>query len=92
MKLNFCCSTWLKRSETKESVGINRFSLLLFIVKEHIMQETNNTDRRLMSDEEIDENLEESFPASDPPSWNLGTNHAVSGTKTKTVQTTPSKQ
>jgi hypothetical protein len=26
---------------------------------------------------EIDENLEETFPASDPPSWTLGTDHGV---------------
>jgi len=28
-----------------------------------------------MSEAEIDQNLADTFPASDPPSWTLGTNH-----------------
>jgi hypothetical protein len=31
------------------------------------MQKPNNYDKNTMSEDEIDENLEESFPASDPP-------------------------
>ncbi len=28
-----------------------------------------------MTEAEIDQNLADTFPASDPPSWTLGTNH-----------------
>ena len=44
------------------------------------------SDKLPISEEEIDQNLDGSFPASDPPSWNLGTDHCVSGRETKTAQ------
>ena len=39
------------------------------------MQERVDFEKNTISEDEIDKNLEEPFPASDPPSWNLGTNH-----------------
>jgi len=32
-----------------------------------------------MPDDEIDENVDDTFPASDPPSWTLGTDHRKKG-------------
>jgi hypothetical protein len=37
--------------------------------------ETPERVRGEMSEAEIDHNLAETFPASDPPSWTLGTDH-----------------
>ena len=34
-----------------------------------------------MSEAEIDQNLADTFPASDPPSWTLGTNHGQRSAK-----------
>ena len=56
------------------------------------MQNLNNFDRLPISEEEIDRNLDESFPASDPPSWSLGTDHGASGAKTKPAQMLLSNQ
>lgn len=37
-------------------------------------REPNIPDEGRMSEAEIDKNLQDTFPASDPPSWTLGTN------------------
>jgi hypothetical protein len=38
-------------------------------------QPTDDPRSREMTEEEIDETLAATFPASDPPSWTLGSNH-----------------
>jgi hypothetical protein len=43
--------------------------------KELADQATPQPGKGEMSEEEIDRNLAETFPASDPPSWTLGTDH-----------------
>jgi hypothetical protein len=44
---------------------------------ENLPEEPDNHGEE-MTEDEIDENIEGTFPASDPPSWTLGTNHRSS--------------
>ena len=49
---------------------------------------TTRKDSEPISEAEIDENLEDSFPASDPPSWTLGSDHRAE-TKQETQKGKP---
>lgn len=42
------------------------------------VSEESQDNAGVMSEEEIDENLEETFPASDPSAWTVGTAHRSS--------------
>jgi hypothetical protein len=44
-----------------------------------------------MSEAEIDRNLAETFPASDPPSWTLGTDHRDEAQSPPAPQTVPDR-
>lgn len=44
--------------------------------KEPVDQPEVRLDQNEMSEAEIDRNLADTFPASDPPSWTLGTDHS----------------
>jgi hypothetical protein len=43
--------------------------------KDEPIQDVKPEGEGSMSEAEIDRNLQDTFPASDPPSWTLGTNH-----------------
>ena len=43
--------------------------------KEPVKPIDESADHNEMTEAEIDQNLKDSFPASDPPSWTLGSNH-----------------
>jgi hypothetical protein len=44
---------------------------------ERVKPNDTEADEGGMSEAEIDQNLKDTFPASDPPSWTLGTNHGA---------------
>ena len=44
--------------------------------KERADRPEERSDQNEMSEAEIDRNLADTFPASDPPSWTLGTDHS----------------
>jgi hypothetical protein len=43
----------------------------------------------MISEAEIDETLDETFPASDPPQWTLGTDHGSPSPKARKTRRTP---
>lgn len=43
--------------------------------KDNMTNTTTPSNEDAMDEKEIDDNLMETFPASDPPSWTLGTDH-----------------
>jgi hypothetical protein len=51
---------------------------------EPLKTERPDADQPEMSEDEIDRNLDETFPASDPPSWTLGTDHGDESPDTNT--------
>jgi hypothetical protein len=51
---------------------------------------TTRKESEPISEAEIDENLEDSFPASDPPSWTLGSEHRAD-TKQETENEEPAE-
>ena len=56
------------------------------------IRETNAQNESGMSEAEIDKNLQDTFPASDPPSWTLGIDHKHSPAKQESVEDEPPRQ
>jgi hypothetical protein len=60
------------KSATEYRVGAESATLPAIATVDRVAEESSTRSRRLAAEEAVDAVLADSFPASDPPSWNPG--------------------